>query len=100
MGNMNVKRRKDPRVSHVEHHSLHNEFNNNEIMMTNFAVTRKLVISSMMFPHKSVHKETWISPNCQTRSQINHVMIDARNIIDVQTYRGANCNNDHFTVKL
>jgi hypothetical protein len=87
MGDMIVKIGKDPRVPHVEHHSLHNEFNNNGIMMTNFEVTRKLVISSMMFPHKSVHRETWISPDGQTRNQIDHVMIDARNIIDVQSYR-------------
>jgi hypothetical protein len=56
---------------------------NNGIMMTSFRVTGKLVISSMMFPHKSVNKETWISPDGQTRNKINHVMTDARNTTDV-----------------
>jgi hypothetical protein len=102
MGDMNVKIGKEPRVPHVGHHSLHDEFNNG-IMMTSFAVTRNLVISSMMFPHKSVHKETWISPDGRTRNQIDHVMINARharNVIDVQSYRGADCNSDNFMVKV
>jgi hypothetical protein len=63
MGDMNAKIGKEPRVPYVGHHSLHDEFTNNGIIMTNFAVTRNLVISITMFPHKSVHKETWISPN-------------------------------------
>jgi hypothetical protein len=92
MEDMNAKTGKYPRVPYVEHHSLHNEFNNNGIMMTDFVVTRNLVISSMMFPCKSVHKETWICPDGQTRNQIDHVMIDARharNIINVRSYKGA-----------
>jgi endonuclease/exonuclease/phosphatase family metal-dependent hydrolase len=86
----------------VGHHSLHNEFNTSGMIMTDFAVTRKLAISSTMFSHRSVHK-TRISPNGRTRNQIDHVMIDARharNIIDVQSYRGADCNSDHFMVKV
>jgi hypothetical protein len=54
MGDMNAKIGKDPRVPYVGHYSLHNEFNTNRIMMTGFVVARKLVINSMMFPHKSV----------------------------------------------
>jgi hypothetical protein len=86
MGDMNVKIGKNPRAQYVGHYSLHNEFNTNRIMMTDFAVARKLVINSMMFLHKSVHKETWISPDGRTRNQIDHIMTDARhtrNFIDV-----------------
>jgi hypothetical protein len=50
MGDMNAKIGKGSGVPY--------EFNTNRIMMTDFALTRKLVISSTMFPHKSVHKET------------------------------------------
>jgi mRNA deadenylase 3'-5' endonuclease subunit Ccr4 len=92
VGDMNAKIGKDPRVPYVGHHSLHDEFNTNGIMMTDFAVTRKLVISSTKFPHKSVHKEIWISPDGRTRNQVDHVMIDeghAKNIIDVGSYTGA-----------
>jgi hypothetical protein len=97
--NANIK--KDPRVPYVGHHSLH-EFNNNGIMMTDFAVTRSLVVSSMMFSHKSVPKKTWIYLDGGTRNQINHVMIDtrhARNINDVRSYRGADCNSELTTAR-
>jgi hypothetical protein len=57
MGDMNAKIGKDPRVPHVGQHGLYDEFNNNGIMMTDFAVTRNLVISSTMLPHKSVHRK-------------------------------------------
>jgi exonuclease III len=63
MGDMNAKTGKDPGVQYVGHHRLHDKYNNNRIIMTDFAVTRNLVISSTMFPHKSVCKETWISPD-------------------------------------
>jgi hypothetical protein len=83
MGDMNAKIGKDPRVPYVGHRSLHDEFNTNGIMTTDCAVTRKLVISSTMFPHRSVHKETGISPNGRTRNQIYHVMIDARHAMNI-----------------
>jgi hypothetical protein len=38
---MNAKIWEDPRVPYVGHHSLHNEFNTNGIMMTDFVVIRK-----------------------------------------------------------
>lgn len=63
MGDMNAKVGKEPRVLYVGHHSLHDEFNNKGIIMTNFEVTRNSVINSMMLPHKSVHNEMWISPD-------------------------------------
>jgi hypothetical protein len=44
MVDMNAKIGKDPGVSYVGHHSLHDEFVANGIMMTDFAVIRKLVI--------------------------------------------------------
>jgi endonuclease/exonuclease/phosphatase family metal-dependent hydrolase len=103
MGDMNAKIGKNHRVPYVGHHSLHDEFNNNGIMMTDFAVTRNLVISSTVFPHKNVLKETWISPDGRTRNQIDHVMLDARharNITDGRSYRSADCNSDHLMVKL
>jgi hypothetical protein len=68
-------------------------------MMVDLAVTRNLAVSSTKFPHKSVHKETWISPNGLTRNLIDHVMIDARhsrNVFDIRSYTGA----DLFMVKV
>jgi hypothetical protein len=49
-----------------------------------------------MFPHHSIHKYTWTSPDGQT-----HVLIDRRrhsSILDFQSLRGANCDIDHYLV--
>lgn len=72
----------DPRVPNVGHTGLQ-EFNNNGIMVTDFEVTRNLVVSSMMFPHKSVHKKTSTSLDYRTRSKINYVMTDTTQSSDV-----------------
>lgn len=86
---MNVNIVGDPRVPYVGHTGLQ-EFNNNGIMMIYFTVTRNLIVSIMMFPHKSVHKKTSISLDGQTRNKINYVMTDtthARNINGIQRCR-------------
>ena len=49
--------------------------------------------------HKDIHKMTWRSPDGQTHTQIDHLLIDARhasNLKDVWTFRGANIDSDHY----
>ena len=44
---------------------------------------------------------TWRSPDGQTFSQIDHLLIDARHVstvMDVCTFRGANVDSDHYLV--
>ena len=62
-----------------------------------------MTVSSTEFPHKNIHKATWISPDGITRNQIDHVLIDRRyhsDIQDVRSYRGADADLDHLLVKI
>ena len=50
---------------------------------------------------KLVDLGTWTSPDRKTHNQIDHVLIDRRwhsIILDVRSFRGADCDTDHYLV--
>ena len=54
-----------------------------------------------MFPHRNIHKYTWTSPDGKTYNQTDYVLIDRRwhsSILDVQSFREAGCDADHYLV--
>ncbi|KAL4089381.1 hypothetical protein QTP88_024427 [Uroleucon formosanum] len=61
----------------------------------------RLVISSTQFQRKEIYKQTWVSPDGRTKSQINHILIDKRyrsSVRLVRSYRGADGDTDHYLV--
>jgi hypothetical protein len=58
-------------------------------------------LKSTMFPHSSIHKYNWTSPDGQTYNQIDHVMIDRRyhsSVLYVRSFIGADCDTDNYLV--
>ena len=61
----------------------------------------QMVIGGSVFPHKKIHKTTWISPNHCTENQIDHMCINKkfrRSCEDVRVKRGADVPTDHHLV--
>ncbi|KAJ4439470.1 hypothetical protein ANN_07594 [Periplaneta americana] len=81
--------------------SLHATISDNGVRLVNFATSKNLIVKSTTFPHKDIHKYTWTSPDGLTHNQIDHILIDKRrhtSIVDIRTFRGADCNSDHYLV--
>jgi hypothetical protein len=54
-----------------------------------------------MFPHRNIHKYIWTSPDRKIHNQIDHTLINRRrhsSILDVQSFRGVDCDTDHNLV--
>ena len=74
------------------------QMNVNGELLANTCATQELVIGGSIFPHKSIHKATWLHPNNITENQIDHICICKRfrsSLQDVRTYRGADVASDH-----
>ncbi|VDP79898.1 unnamed protein product [Schistosoma curassoni] len=53
------------------------ERNGNGERFANLCAINKLVIGGTMFPHKRIHKATWISPDHTTENQIDYTVVCA-----------------------
>lgn len=72
--------------------------NENGEMFAETCVNNNLVIGGSVFPHKTIHKITWVSPDHVTENQIDHICINKkfrRTMEDVRTRRGPDAASDH-----
>ncbi|KAK3740237.1 hypothetical protein RRG08_054258 [Elysia crispata] len=75
--------------------------NDNGERFADFCSLNDLVIGGTIFPHKDIHKATWVSPDGGTENQIDHICISRkfrRSLQDVRVFRGADIGSDHHLV--
>ncbi|CAI2729894.1 unnamed protein product [Schistosoma spindalis] len=102
MGDLNAKFGTD-NTGYEDIMGLHGlgERNENGERFENLCAFNKLAIGGTIFPHKRMHKATWISPDHTTENQIDHICINKksrRTMEDVRTRRGADIVSDHHLV--
>jgi hypothetical protein len=102
LGDFNAKvGREDIFKPTIGNDSSHEISNDNGVRVVSFATSKNLVVKSTMFPHRSIHQYTWTSPDGQMHNQIDHILIGGRlhsSILDVRSFRGADCDTDHYLV--
>jgi len=102
LGDFNAKvRRENIFKPTIGNESLPQDSNDNGVRIVNFASSKTLVGKSTMFLHQNIHKRTWTSPDGKTYNQIDHILIDRKwhsSILDVRSFRGADCDTDHCLV--
>jgi endonuclease/exonuclease/phosphatase family metal-dependent hydrolase len=100
LGDLNAKvGREDIFKPVIGNESLHEASNDNGVRVVNSATLKNLIVKCTTFPHHYIHKHIWTSPDGVTHNQIYHILIDKRqhsNILHVQSFRGADCDTDHY----
>jgi exonuclease III len=89
LGDFNAKvGREDIFKQKIGNECSHEISNDNGVRVINFATYKNLVVKSTMFPHRSIHKYNWTSPDGKTHNRIDHILIDRRrhsSILDVRS---------------
>jgi hypothetical protein len=102
LGDLNVKvGREDIFKPITDNESLHEASNDKGVRVVNFATLKNLIVKIITFLHRDIHKHTWTSPDGVTHNQIDYVLIDKirhSNILDVRSFRGADCVTDYYQV--
>jgi len=78
-------------------HGLGN-MNENGERFAELCSNNNLYIRGTLFPHKQIHKATWVSPDQTMQNQIDHIVIHKewrRSLFDVRAFRGADTASDH-----
>ena len=77
------------------------EINANRELFVDMCAFNSMAIGGSIFPHKRMHKITWVFPDHHMENQIDHICISKRfrrSVQDVRVYRGADVASDHHLV--
>ena len=99
MGDTNAKVGSDniDREEIIGKHGL-GTMNENGELFADFCTFNDLVIGGSVFPHKTIHKATRVSPDGKTENQIDHITISRkwrRNLLDTRVKREEDVASDH-----
>ena len=50
--------------------------NDNGERLKEFCDFKEMVITGTVFPHKEIHKQTWVPPDGRTKNQIDHTLVN------------------------
>jgi hypothetical protein len=79
LGDFNAKAgREDIFKPTIGNESLHEISNDSGVRAIHFVISKNLFVKSTMFPHHSIHKYTWMSPDGKTHNQNDHTLIHGR----------------------
>jgi endonuclease/exonuclease/phosphatase family metal-dependent hydrolase len=102
LGDFNVKvGREDISKLTKGNENLHEISNDNGVRIANFATSKNFRVKSTMFPHCNIHKYNLMSPDGKPHNQIDHILVDRQrhsNVLDVRSFRAADCESDHYVV--
>jgi len=102
IGDLNAKvGRNDASIERIIGKEGLGDTNENGEDLVDLCALNDLSIGGTLFPHKRVHKATWISPAGVTENQIDHILTSQRwrtSLQDMRVKRGATIGSDHHLV--
>ena len=70
----------------IGNEGLRQDIKDGGVRIANLAISKNLVLKSMMFPRRNIRKYTWTSPD------------GISSVFDVLSFRGAECDTVHYLV--